>query len=145
VFQGTGSGHGVGLCQRGADQMGLDGKNYRAILAFYYPGTEIGLTGRGISWRRIGGSGIALLTTRPERDRALIPTAERILQDVAQRTKLAIPPDIEMRVYPDIDTFRNATGEPGWVAAHTQGRRIEMQPPVVESTLRHELMHVVIE
>ena len=41
VFEGSGSGHGVGLCQRGADQMGLSGRRYREILAFYYPGTEV--------------------------------------------------------------------------------------------------------
>ena len=34
VFHGTGSGHGVGLCQRGADHMGLAGSGYRNILAF---------------------------------------------------------------------------------------------------------------
>jgi stage II sporulation protein D len=52
-FRGTGSGHGVGLCQRGADEMGAEGRSYREILAFYYPGTEVGLTGRGIPWTRL--------------------------------------------------------------------------------------------
>jgi stage II sporulation protein D len=36
-FEGSGSGHGVGLCQLGAEQMGIGGKSYREILAFYYP------------------------------------------------------------------------------------------------------------
>jgi stage II sporulation protein D len=55
--------------------------------------------------------------------------------------------DVTVRVYPDVETFRNATGEPGWVAAHTAGRRISLQPPrgPVEATLRHELLHVAIE
>ncbi|HYB61493.1 MAG TPA: SpoIID/LytB domain-containing protein [Methylomirabilota bacterium] len=42
VFQGYGSGHGIGLCQRGADVMGMSGKSYGEILAFYYPGTTLG-------------------------------------------------------------------------------------------------------
>jgi stage II sporulation protein D (peptidoglycan lytic transglycosylase) len=41
VFLGSGSGHGVGLCQWGAKGMAVDGKTYREILDFYYPGTAL--------------------------------------------------------------------------------------------------------
>jgi stage II sporulation protein D len=41
VFQGKGWGHGVGLSQWGALEMAREGKNYRDILAHYYPGTLI--------------------------------------------------------------------------------------------------------
>jgi stage II sporulation protein D len=41
VFEGRGAGHGVGLCQAGAAEMGAQGKTYREILAFYYPGTTV--------------------------------------------------------------------------------------------------------
>ena len=44
VFHGYGAGHGIGLCQKGADVMGISGKTYREILAFYYPGTILGTT-----------------------------------------------------------------------------------------------------
>ncbi len=43
IFEGKGYGHGVGLCQWSALQMARDGKNYRDILSFFYPGTEIHL------------------------------------------------------------------------------------------------------
>ncbi len=69
-FSGTGSGHGVGLCQKGADEMGAEGRTWRDILAFYYPGTELGRTGRGIAWTRLGGESVALFTTHPDRDGA---------------------------------------------------------------------------
>jgi stage II sporulation protein D len=36
-----GYGHGVGLCQYGAQGMALQGKNYQRILNHYYPGTQI--------------------------------------------------------------------------------------------------------
>jgi len=36
-----GYGHGVGMCQYGANGMALDGKLYKEILAYYYKGTEI--------------------------------------------------------------------------------------------------------
>ena len=41
LFKGRGWGHGVGMCQDGAKQMALKGKNYRKILRHYYPGASI--------------------------------------------------------------------------------------------------------
>ncbi|OIP59252.1 MAG: hypothetical protein AUK38_06020 [Nitrospirae bacterium CG2_30_41_42] len=43
IFKGKGYGHGVGLCQWGALQMAREGKNYKEILSFFYPGTIIQL------------------------------------------------------------------------------------------------------
>lgn len=40
-FQGKGWGHGVGMCQWGAYAMALQGKDYRQILGFYYPGANL--------------------------------------------------------------------------------------------------------
>ena len=152
AFEGSGSGHGVGLCQLGAEQMGADGRSYRDILAFYYPGTLVGLTGRGLSWQRLNGDSMAMLTTQPDQDRAVLGAAERIERGISQRTHWPVPSNIELRIYPDLDTFRNATGEPGWVAAHAEGARISLQPIAVlrtkaalDSTLAHELTHAFIE
>lgn len=41
TFQGRGYGHGVGLCQWCALKMAREGKNYKEILSFFYPGTTI--------------------------------------------------------------------------------------------------------
>lgn len=41
MFKGHGWGHGVGLCQIGAVRMAFEGKNYREILEFYYPGLKL--------------------------------------------------------------------------------------------------------
>ena len=152
VFQGSGSGHGVGLCQRGADQMGAEGRSYREILAFYYPATAIGATARGFSWQRLGGESITLYTTQPSQDGAVLALGQRLRGALERRTPWPAPSGIEIRVYPTVDAFRNATGEPGWVAAHTEGRRIHLQPAAVlrahdalERVLRHELIHVLME
>ena len=40
-FRGSGSGHGVGLCQWGASELARRGETYRRILAHYYPGTDL--------------------------------------------------------------------------------------------------------
>ena len=41
VFDGRGYGHGVGLCQFGAERLARSGKSHREILAWYYPGAEL--------------------------------------------------------------------------------------------------------
>lgn len=40
-FEGKGYGHGVGMCQDGANGMAKSGKNYKKILKNYYPGAEL--------------------------------------------------------------------------------------------------------
>jgi stage II sporulation protein D len=41
VFSGRGMGHGVGLCQWGAEQMAETGHDFEDILMHYYPGTGL--------------------------------------------------------------------------------------------------------
>lgn len=43
IFKGKGYGHGVGLCQWSSQEMAREGKNYKEILSFFYPGTTIQL------------------------------------------------------------------------------------------------------
>lgn len=38
---GSGGGHGVGMCQWGAKGMAEEGKSYKDILKWYYPGITI--------------------------------------------------------------------------------------------------------
>jgi len=152
LFEGRGAGHGVGLCQDGAEQMGLSGKTYHEILAYYYPGTVVGLTGSGLAWQRLTGESVTLWTTQPGQDAGLLARSEHLARAASERAGWPTPNKIELRVYPDVETFRNATAEPGWVAAHTIGRRIDLQPVavlrarnVLDSTLSHELWHILIE
>jgi stage II sporulation protein D len=151
-FHGTGEGHGVGLCQRGADEMATEAFSYREILAFYYPGTSVGMTAHEFQWTRLGGEGVVVLTTRPAAGRKVLLMAENLRTQWKARLDWPAPGEIAIRVYPDLDSFRNATGEPGWVAARSGGRSIEMQPAdalesrgVLRQTLEHELLHVMVE
>lgn len=41
VLKGNGFGHGAGMCQWGARLLADSGKDFRAILEHYYPGTEL--------------------------------------------------------------------------------------------------------
>ena len=152
VFQGSGAGHGVGLCQHGADQMGIEKHTYREILSFYYPGTLVGLTARGLKWTRMNGEFVSIMTTQPGQDGGLVEKSEQLVRALSARTHLEAPHHIEIRLYPDMDAYRNATGAPGTMAGFTRGSRVDLQPETVlrarglfDSTLRHELTHVLVE
>jgi peptidoglycan hydrolase-like amidase len=41
ILEGTGQGHGLGLCQRGARSMAEGGSDFRAILEHYFPNTQL--------------------------------------------------------------------------------------------------------
>ncbi|MDX1918483.1 MAG: SpoIID/LytB domain-containing protein [Candidatus Caenarcaniphilales bacterium] len=41
IFFSKGVGHGVGLCQKGSQELAARGKDYKEILQFYFPGTEV--------------------------------------------------------------------------------------------------------
>ena len=41
IFKTDGYGHGVGMCQHGADYYAEQGYDYQQILAYYYPGTTV--------------------------------------------------------------------------------------------------------
>jgi stage II sporulation protein D len=132
--------------------MGVEGRSYRDILAFYYPGAAVGVTARGIQWQRLSGDAMALLTTNPSQDRAVLDSAERQLRELTARTNWPAPRNLEIYLYPDVDSFRNGTGEPGWVAARTAASRVDLQPAailrrrgVLDETLQHELLHALVE
>ncbi len=152
IFHGRGSGHGVGLCQVGAEVMGEEGHSYRDILNFYYPGTRLGVSAQGIPWQQLTNEDVALLTTRPDHDRSLLAFATAFMHESEENTELLYRASPRLKIYPTVAAFRNSTGEPGWVAASTRGRTIQMQPSDVlreagtlESTIRHELLHMLID
>lgn len=45
TLKGTGQGHGIGLCQRGARGMAEEGSSFRQILNHYFPNTALVLAG----------------------------------------------------------------------------------------------------
>jgi stage II sporulation protein D len=151
VFSGRGSGHGVGLCQAGAEQMDLQGKDYREILGFYFPGTQLTKTTKA-AWQRRLSERFELDSTAPDQDAFVLPIAARILKQDEDIAGLIPPSRVRLQVFATLDAFRDATGEPGWIAASTRGDTIRLQPlaqlrvrSILESTLRHELFHVLVE
>jgi stage II sporulation protein D len=150
IFSGRGVGHGVGLCQTGAAEMARQGKNYHEILAFYYPGALSGLSAKGIPWSVVPTESFELRVVNAGDKVAARTAARAALEWATQRSGLTLHSLPLIEVYPTVAMFRDATGEPGWVAASTRHQHMRVQPPSVlrdkfESVLRHEFLHMLVE
>lgn len=149
-ISGRGYGHGVGLCQAGAREMAAEGKNYRDILAFYFPGTRIGVDGPDGGWRTAAEDGWTLTFVGAFPQLRADTAAAWI--DAQHRFPPRTPAHPTVRVFPDTEIFRESTSEPGWLLAATRGTDIFTQPPHIlansghaRETLRHEFLHVLVE
>jgi stage II sporulation protein D len=71
--------------------------------------------------------------------------ADRLARDVEERSGLRWTGAVRLRIYPSVAAFRDATGEPGWVAGSTRAGVIRLQPGALEGTIRHELLHALVE
>ncbi|MDQ5839535.1 MAG: hypothetical protein M3379_22385, partial [Acidobacteriota bacterium] len=83
-------------------------------------------------------------------------TLEAARADLSRRLESASVgggvPTVEVFVYETTGDFVGATGQPAWVAASTEGRRIGLQPlevlrrrGVLATTLRHEFVHAALD
>jgi stage II sporulation protein D len=149
-FEGKGYGHGVGLCQAGSFEMGREGRNYREILNFYFPGTQVRITPNDTGWKQASGAGWILTAT--DSSQSFVQTGN----SAWAKAQFLFPPKASahpvVRLMPSTDLFRQVTNEPGWMLASTSGANIVLQPlPVLRShggessTLLHEFLHVLVE
>lgn len=83
-------------------------------------------------------------------------TLEAARADLSRRLESASVgggvPTVEVFIYETTGDFVGATGQPAWVAASTEGRRIGLQPlevlrrrGVLATTLRHEFVHAALD
>jgi stage II sporulation protein D len=149
TFKGRGVGHGVGLCQTGAAEMAREGKSYRDILSFYFPGALTGRAAQGIPWKTHRASSFDVQTVTAG-DERVIAAADAALRWAQSRTGLSPRERPVVAVFPNIQMYRDSTGEPGWVAASTRNNVIQLQPLVrlgakLPDTLRHEFVHLLLE
>src|SRR5207245_11054856 len=107
-FEGRGSGHGVGLCQAGAARMGEQGRSYRQILDFYYPGASLGVAAQGFPWKSLGGERVEVITTKPGEDGLLVGLADRLAHAAEQRSGLRWNANARLTIYPTVPAFRDA-------------------------------------
>ncbi len=150
-INGRGYGHGVGLCQAGANEMAAEGHSDAEILSFYFPGTVAGITPADHGWQRIAGAGWTLLTTDPRagllaEGNAAWAKAQSLLPSPASSIGLTV------QELPNTELFRQTANEPGWLLAATRGNAVFLQPAAVrqdnggaKTLLLHEFLHVLVE
>lgn len=149
IFDGRGFGHGVGLCQLGATEMAAERKSSREVLAFYFPGTRIGVGPGDAGWSSEHLSGVDVRSVRH-----LNPSQRESIEAAWRQARTLFVPRTsitpEIIFAPSVELFRQMTSQPGWTLASTSGARIVLQPPSIlgsraTSTLRHEMLHVLVE
>jgi stage II sporulation protein D len=152
VFTGRGLGHGVGLCQAGAEQMGQMGIAYEKILAHYFPGTTVERLEEGSAERILSSEHFELLFPPGQEPwvAETLRTLERYRQELGSRADV-LPARVQVRSWETTEEFIRVSGQPGWVAASNDGQAIQLQPlrtlkrkGLLASTLRHELTHLVV-
>ncbi len=143
TFQGRGRGHGIGMPQASAERMAAAGKDERAILAEYYPGAVVGVTARGFAWTRREQEGVSLFSTEMARDGRWLGVAAK--EWARMQGELGMAGKVVVRIYPTREAFRDATGITERVAGATRGERVRLVAGFEEGTLRHEMLHALLE
>jgi stage II sporulation protein D len=152
VFSGHGLGHGVGLCQAGAEQMARMGSSTEKILSTYFPGTEIASQTPDERDPMAASEHFELVYPASQE-----PWVKQTLETLEQwRTELGayagiLPVRVRVETWGSVGEFMRATGQPGWMAASSDGQSIALQPlellarkRILSQTLRHELTHLVV-
>lgn len=171
VFRGGGFGHGLGLCQEGSHAMAQRGHSFQQILAHYFPGTRLSgdraeirpgvgaVSQSDSSRRRVSASHFRLTYPRTIEAREaeqllnfLETNRSNLMRRVAAAGISVDFPNLEIVINETTGDFVGRTGMPAWAAAATSNNRIELQPlpllkqrGILETTLRHELVHVLID
>lgn len=144
LFEGRGHGHGVGLCQTGADARGQAGASWQQILAYYFPGTTI----RQSNWISLRGERL-MGEFASQGDAWVLQQAEAALAEAEKRSGIRCAKPPKLRLYGSIQAYRDETGEPGFVVASTRRGVIRLQPvakwrPRLKEVLLHEMLHVLL-
>jgi len=152
VFSGHGLGHGVGLCQAGAEQMGHMGFSAEQILSNFFPGTTVS-SQPSVEPDPIASSEHFELIYPASQEpwvKQALGTLEQWRKELGARAE-ALPSRVRVQTWAATEEFIRATGQPGWMAATSDGQSIALEPlallarkRILNQTLRHELTHLVV-
>ena len=169
-FDGVGYGHGVGMCVIGAGRRAARGESAPQILRAYFgaltisgaPPAETTAAAPTSAAGAAGGAGRACAgrptcaSRCPPPTSAIAPSSSAWCGGPAPTSPRAPgspePQDLTVTVHPNVEGFGRATGQPWWVAGATVGHAIDLLPVgvlrqrgILESTIRHEVAHAVID
>jgi stage II sporulation protein D len=152
VFSGRGLGHGVGLCQLGAERMAQMGSSTEHILSTYLPGTEIARQPTVDDDPIVSSEHFELIyySSQEYWVKQTLDTLEQWRKELGAHAEI-LPQRVRVQTWTRVADFIRATGEPGWMAAANDGQSISLQPlellgrkHILSQTLRHELTHLVV-
>jgi stage II sporulation protein D len=149
-FTGSGRGHGVGLCVAGSGRMAAAGQSAGAIIGRYFPGTTVLTTAAAPQPGSTPRFELSLPVTEAKERSRIEEVGRAALREYSARLGVPAPPVIRIVAHPSVEAYLRASGQPWWTTGSTAGRRIDLIPlaslrqrGLVESTLRHELAHVI--
>ncbi len=119
IFDGSGYGHGVGLCQAGAEEMASEHKSTADILGFYFPGTSVRIGPDDNGWQVTHTPSLTVHSIQIESpvETGKLETTWRQANQRFPSHKTLHP---EITFAPSTELFRQMTSQPGWALASTQ-------------------------
>jgi stage II sporulation protein D (peptidoglycan lytic transglycosylase) len=174
-LEGRGYGHGVGMCVIGSVNLAARGQTAAQILGRYYPGldivplvnaaTVINLPVRPISPARTAAAAAVLaaspapspialaLPVDDEGERSTIDAlALRARDDIAKDLGVTAPAHVTIRFHPTTQSYERATGQAWFTSGAIVAGDIHLLPVavlrdrgVLERTVRHELVHLMLD
>lgn len=165
IFNGHGYGHGVGMCVIGSVNLAAQGQTASAILQKYFPGLSIEPIGpsfaRTAPGPRLADSAVSvdpgdIAISLPDDDEgereALARMAWRARDDLARALDVPAPARLTLRFHPTTGEYERATGMPWFASGALVQGEVHLLPlavlherGVLERTIRHELVHVMID
>ena len=152
ILSGHGLGHGVGLCQAGAEEMGRIGFSAAQILGTYFPGTEITSPPPGNPDPVASTEHFEFVYPASQESwvKQTLARLEQWRKELGPHAE-SLPSRVRVQTWATTEEFINATGQPGWMAAASDGQSIALQPlgvlarkQILDQTLRHELTHLAV-
>jgi stage II sporulation protein D len=152
IFSGHGLGHGVGLCQAGAEQMARMGFSAARILSTYFPGAEICFQAPPNPDPIASSEHFELVYPASQEPwvKQALGALEQWRKELGPHAE-ALPPRVRVQTWATTEEFIHATGQPGWMAGASDGQSVALEPlallarkGILDQTLRHELTHLIV-
>jgi stage II sporulation protein D len=132
--------------------MGRMGFSAARILSIYFPGTEISSPPLDDPDPVASTEHFELVYPASQEPwvKQTLATLERWRKEFGPRVE-SLPLRVRVQTWATTEEFINATGQPGWMAAASDGQSVGLQPlallarkRILDQTLRHELTHLVV-
>ncbi len=148
---GHGAGHGVGLCVVGSARLAARGESAGTILSRYFPGLQISTLDASLA-RKVPEVLVSLPAGDQGEHDVIYNLTARALDALVAKLGVVAPARLRLRFHPTVESYQRTTGQPWFTAGATRGTDVHLLPlsvlrmrGILERTIRHELIHILIE